>query len=118
MTYCLTHFQIRDDVKKKIWVTAVGVLIVAFGLSAQLSVFSVNSIGVKKTLLLWGQRDQLKFLDSPTAYCARKGASSLGLFESGSKQFCEFGVMGEVAAHQERIILRLPFSQLLFDASK
>ena len=99
--------------KFTIQITITAVAIFSVIIYFNVCVLTVNNSGVQKTLVLWGTRDELRFVDSISAVCKRRGATGNGVFATESKEMCAMGVMAGIADNQGRIIARLPFSEQL-----
>ena len=86
--------------------------VLALAARLTLTLFVVQPLGAVpdgRTLVMW-RTGSLKFIDSADAVCERTSG--------GVSLFCRIGVLGQIGKDADsRILLRLPYSRLLYLAS-
>ena len=76
----------------------------------QVTIFVIQPIGAVpegRTLVIW-RTGKLNFIDSADAFCARES--------NGVSLLCRLAVLSEIAK-DDRILLRLPYSETLYSIS-
>ncbi|MEA9759788.1 hypothetical protein VDF70_12065 [Xanthomonas campestris pv. raphani] len=95
---------------RKILIATAALAVLAVIASTQITIFVIQPIGALpegRTLVIL-RLNKTKFIDSADAMCERE--------MGGVNLICRIGMMGAVA-EKSTILLRLPFSQSLYDLS-
>lgn len=96
--------------RRRVFLVALFVL-VTWAVSSQITLFVIQPIGAIPqgiTAVIW-RGQNMEFVDSADAICARE--------MQGVSLFCRAAVLGAIGGDESRIILRLPYSQWLYEVS-